>query len=373
MHNPRICLCMIVKNEEKVLARALQSVRGLIDYWVICDTGSTDATPAVVLDNLNGIPGELHRVEWVNFGHNRTQVLEMARDKADYLLIIDADMIVRVQGDFKHKLHLDYYEIRYEGPLDYTQPMLLSGHHHWQYVGVTHEYLYAETAQTWDFLPELSLLHLADGGMRADKFERDIQLLTDALEQTPGDLRNMFYLAQSYRDLGRPHEALHWYRARVAGGIGWQEEHWYAQYQVGLMLQQSGAEWPFVLEAFLEAHAARPWRLEPVYQIIKHYRETENYRLGYCFFDQMVRQVQYPATDRLFIEKPVYEYLMALEHGVCACGIGRTAESLSSFEHILQFNPTPDWVRESAERGRELAHSFLYSNTTTTEPCIPAT
>ena len=155
---------MIVKNEEKVLARALQSVCGLIDYWVVCDTGSTDATPAIVLDNLSGIPGELHRVEWVNFGYNRTQVLEMAREKADYLLIMDADMVLRVQGDFKHKLHLDYYEIRYEGPLDYTQPMLLSGHHHWQYVGVTHEYLYAETAQTWDFLPELSLLHLADDG-----------------------------------------------------------------------------------------------------------------------------------------------------------------------------------------------------------------
>ena len=39
-----ISLCMIVKNEEKVLDRCLQSLAGLMDEIVIVDTGSTDAT-----------------------------------------------------------------------------------------------------------------------------------------------------------------------------------------------------------------------------------------------------------------------------------------------------------------------------------------
>lgn len=39
-----ISLCMIVKNEEDVLARCLASVQDLVDEIIIADTGSTDAT-----------------------------------------------------------------------------------------------------------------------------------------------------------------------------------------------------------------------------------------------------------------------------------------------------------------------------------------
>ena len=42
-----LALCMIVKNEEAVLARCLQSVHGVFDEIVIADTGSTDATEQV--------------------------------------------------------------------------------------------------------------------------------------------------------------------------------------------------------------------------------------------------------------------------------------------------------------------------------------
>lgn len=42
-----ISLCMIVKNEESVLARCLDSVRGIADEIILVDTGSTDATKDV--------------------------------------------------------------------------------------------------------------------------------------------------------------------------------------------------------------------------------------------------------------------------------------------------------------------------------------
>ena len=44
-----ISLCMIVKNEEDVLARCLDSLRGLMDEIIIVDTGSTDNTKEVAL------------------------------------------------------------------------------------------------------------------------------------------------------------------------------------------------------------------------------------------------------------------------------------------------------------------------------------
>ena len=42
-----ISLCMIVKNEEKVLSRCLDSLKGLMDEIIIVDTGSTDRTKEI--------------------------------------------------------------------------------------------------------------------------------------------------------------------------------------------------------------------------------------------------------------------------------------------------------------------------------------
>ena len=42
-----LSLCMIVKDEEQVLARCLDSVRDVFDEIVIVDTGSTDQTKQI--------------------------------------------------------------------------------------------------------------------------------------------------------------------------------------------------------------------------------------------------------------------------------------------------------------------------------------
>jgi glycosyltransferase involved in cell wall biosynthesis len=115
---------MIVKNEAQVIARALQSVRPHIDFWCICDTGSTDGTQVIILSELAGIPGELHSRQWVNFGYNRTEAMTLARSHADYVLVIDADMTVNVSEPFKHRLTADSYKLCYTGDLDYSQQML---------------------------------------------------------------------------------------------------------------------------------------------------------------------------------------------------------------------------------------------------------
>ena len=43
-----ICLNMIVKNESKTLPVLLNTVREIIDYYVIVDTGSEDGTPELI-------------------------------------------------------------------------------------------------------------------------------------------------------------------------------------------------------------------------------------------------------------------------------------------------------------------------------------
>ena len=57
-----ISLCMIVKNEEKVLARCLDSLVSLVDEMVIVDTGSTDRTREIAA----GYGARVYEFDWVD-------------------------------------------------------------------------------------------------------------------------------------------------------------------------------------------------------------------------------------------------------------------------------------------------------------------
>ncbi len=84
-----ISLCMIVKNEEKLLARCLDSVAGLMDEIVIVDTGSTDGTKAIAARYTDRI----YDFEWVNdFAAARNFAFSKAT--MEYIYSADADEVL---------------------------------------------------------------------------------------------------------------------------------------------------------------------------------------------------------------------------------------------------------------------------------------
>jgi hypothetical protein len=57
-----LCLNMIVNNEAPVIRRCLDSLRPIIDHWVIVDTGSARQT--IIREYLKDLQGELHERPW---------------------------------------------------------------------------------------------------------------------------------------------------------------------------------------------------------------------------------------------------------------------------------------------------------------------
>ena len=95
MENPTICLNMIVKDEADIILNTLSNIveKMKIDYWVICDTGSTDNTIELITNFFEeqNIEGELIEDPWKDFAYNRTRALEFAYKKTDFVFIFDAD------------------------------------------------------------------------------------------------------------------------------------------------------------------------------------------------------------------------------------------------------------------------------------------
>lgn len=84
-----ISLCMIVKNEESVLARCLDSARPLVDEIVICDTGSTDHTKSIALEYTDRV----YDFEWIDdFAAARN--FSFSKATMDYILWLDADDVI---------------------------------------------------------------------------------------------------------------------------------------------------------------------------------------------------------------------------------------------------------------------------------------
>lgn len=95
-----ISVCMIVKNEEMVLARCLDSLAGIADEIIIVDTGSTDRTKEIAEKYTD----KIYDFIWV---HDFSAARNYAFSKAtgDYIYSADADEVLE-EKDRKKFLEL---------------------------------------------------------------------------------------------------------------------------------------------------------------------------------------------------------------------------------------------------------------------------
>ncbi|ESS66648.1 glycosyl transferase family 2 [Methyloglobulus morosus KoM1] len=343
-HGQAVCLNMIVKDEAHIIHRCLASVRPLIDSWLIVDTGSTDGTQAVIREILHDVPGEIVECPWVNFAHNRTEALELARGKGDYLLIMDADDTLEiVQGFELPVLTADAYclEIHYAGHA-YRRRQLIRNALPWRYVGVLHEYLSCPENVTEAFLPGLRILPHHDGARARDPntYRKDAALLEQGLIDEPDNSRYVFYLAQSYRDAGENSLALKNYQRRLEMG-GWEEEIWFSLHQVAVLQGRLGLAWEIVLHSFLAACEYKPDRAEPLFHIAMHYQQNGQYSTAYSYFSKALTLTM-PTSDRLFVEIDIYRHLTPLNCAVCCYYLGKHNEAITLNKHLLDHGLLPE-------------------------------
>lgn len=117
-----ISLCMIVKNEEKVLRRCLDSVADLVEELVIVDTGSVDATKQIAAGYANA---KVYDFEWVD-DFSAARNFAFSKATQEYIYSADADEVLDEENRERFRLlkeallpQVEIVQMKYANQLQY--------------------------------------------------------------------------------------------------------------------------------------------------------------------------------------------------------------------------------------------------------------
>jgi len=348
-----VCLNMIVKDESQVIERCLSSVKGLIDYWVIVDTGSTDGTQKKIKEMMKDIPGELYERPWINFEHNRNEAIALAKGKGDYLLFIDADEQLIFNNDFSlPALDADLYLIPIKERASHVlRACLVNTRLDWKYVGVLHESVICPEAKTSVELKGVIISAEAIDGHRTqdpDKNKKDAKILEEALLKEPDNSRYRFYLAQAYWNDRDYTKALENFNKSALMG-GWDQEVFWSLNSIAMCQETLGMEPSVFLKSYSMAYQYRPTRIEPLARMAAHYFKEQNYILSYIISKYAASHDLHP-NDSVFVEYPIYDYILFCILADSANFIGKNEEAIEAYKQALKSKSLPEDARKTIEK-----------------------
>lgn len=247
MRMATISLVSIVKETSEVLRPMLDSVRSLVDEWVVADTGSGDDTLALIKEYSGR---DVPTMPFEDFVTTKNKALELAT--GDYVLFMDADerlltghnqlrqhaeagadcVLGRiVEGDPAHPSQV-YYRAR-----------LWRNHGTFKFDGVAgiHEYVSLHGRVVYDdsIRVQHDHQHRTPESYR-ERFAEYEDRLERHLADHPDDSRAMFYLARTLRDLNLPWQAIERYEQYLAMDSGFHDEQWQAAYDMAHCWQALG-------------------------------------------------------------------------------------------------------------------------------------
>jgi len=341
-----VCLNMIVKNETNVIKQCLESVKNIIDYWVIVDTGSTDGSQEMIREFMKDVPGELIERPWVDFGHNRSEALAFAKNKADYSLFMDADEKLVFSDAFSRlPLEQDYYLITLQGSAtnyaSYNRFLLINNHLSWDWKDVLHEYLVIPPeAKSGGVVSDLFCFTDCNGARSQDpkKYYKDAAVLEKALEKDPSNSRYVFYLAQSYYNAKEYDLAIQNYEKRAS--MGGEGEVFWGFYAAASLQQSLSKDSDLFIRNYERAAQKDPTRAEPLFRIAQYYYTKGSHILGYLLAKQALSLPK--PIGAMYVQGWIYDYGILEVLGNCALALNKFDEANQAFQKMLTIESVPE-------------------------------
>ena len=236
-------LGLICKNEEAVIGNCLRShlQPGIIHRVCLIDTGSTDNTLSIATAILREyqIPFhiEQHILKPFDFSRARNIYVDYLNDKVDWILSVDCDDVLPQESaeTIKTWIATDYdlFSVNYVTGTDtsHVHHRLFRTKLGITFKGAVHEWLSLPPAHRYKHL-DIPVLHKPlEKNHYSDSAQRNLEILAAVSQPTP---REMFYKAQTLKDLGKYQEAIECYGHYLNSSSTYLDErlhaHWYKAY-----------------------------------------------------------------------------------------------------------------------------------------------
>lgn len=345
-----ISLCMIVRDEEDVLGRCLDSVADLVDEIVIVDTGSKDGTKEVARRYTERI----YDFAWIDdFAAARNAAFGYAR--CGYCLWLDADDILLEpdRTEFKRlkealEPEVDIVMMPYHVGFDsqgnvtfsYYRERLVKNVPEMRWKGAVHEVIeprgnirYADCAVTH------RKLHPSDPDRNLKIFEG---LLQRGEELDP---RQQFYYGRELYYHQRYAEAEAVFSDFLASGRGWVENQLDACRHLAYCRYAQGRE-DGALEALLKSFAYDLPRAETCCDVARHFFDRALWERAAYWYE---RALECPRRDDQggFVSPDAYGYLPCIQLCVCCDKLGRVREAEKWNERAGEYKPGDPLVEQN--------------------------
>ncbi|MBS0620313.1 MAG: hypothetical protein JSS61_02510 [Verrucomicrobia bacterium] len=357
---PKICLTMLVENDEEVILPCLQSVLEIVDCLCICDIGSKDNTLELIEEFMTetGVEGKFYKQKFRDYATNRNLSVQTAKKMLDsygvpledaYLLILDPGALLKISPNFDpNSLTKDGYSLlEKSAPLSYYHyaPHLLRASLPWKSKGTVFEEWMLTDKYEMEKLSTIMIDAQEDTEYNRNKLIHAATLLHSAHEVDPENPRTLFLLGQTYKNLKEYDEAIEWYLKRLQLS-GDKEETWFTKYMIGETFELNN-QWGHALYWYLEAFQTYPERPDTLKRIATFYRTHGQNDLAYIFARHGAR-IPFPSNDTLFSCPPLYDYQFEEELSIIAYYTNFRGEGHAAANDLVLRKHVPWWIKDQS-------------------------
>ena len=344
-----ISLCMIVKDEEDVLARCLESAADAADEIIIVDTGSTDRTREIARRYTD----KVYDFAWTD-DFSAARNFSFSKAEMEYCMWLDADDVL-LEADCGALLELkrtldpaaDVVMLRYNTAFDadgkpalsYYRERIVRNSPDYRWAGAVHE---AITPSGVVVYGDAAVTHRK---LRPSDPARNLRIYEKQLA-AQGELapRDQFYYARELYYHSRYADAVRVFEAFLDGGHGWIENNIEACRHLS-WCRYAMKEPRAALSALLRALEYDTPRAEVCCDIGKHFLDRARYREA-AFWYELALSRERDDRSGAFVSPDCYGYLPCIQLCVCYDRLGERARAAEYNDRAGKYKPDdPSYLR----------------------------
>lgn len=347
-----ISLCMIVKNEEDVLDRCLNSVKDIVDEIIIVDTGSTDRTKEIA----ERFTDKIYDFKWVdNFSKARNFAFSKATK--DYQMWLDADDIILEEDKNKIKSlkdelpsNVDIVTMKYNTHFDEnnipiftsTRGRLFKRNKNYEWKDHIHEYI--ELKGNIYYAMDIYITHKKEAYYTDRNLKIYQKQIEEGVELSP---RSLYYFARELKDHKRYNESIKYFEKFLEGNKGWIEDNIASCFNLGICYKSIGDN-KRSMEALLKSFIYDIPRAEICCELGYHFKAENNINKAVYWFLLATTLIK-PNTIG-FILNDYWGYVPNIELSVCYY-------KLNDLEKAMHHNKI---AKEYKPQSKAVAHNELF-------------